>query len=234
MLSPAERKKMSSLAKSLLHGSEIKRYEEIYGIYAAGGYTKELCEHYADEFISNVKKPMAEDIVQLASLYDRIHDNKTAEFYLDMLSDRKLGGEERLSYCIQVLKTVSKIGNWRDAEDFRTANINFMQNFASKRSAQRQADMYIALALADCAGGHYHEAFKLLKFGYKPTGRNDSTLLEIFITAVYIFERCGDREGLEEAVSNAHSCLNLFNEFEFSWSKEYYEKRIEDAAKGIL
>jgi len=234
MLSPSERKKMSSFTKSLLHGSEIKRYEELYGIYAAGGYTKELCEHYAEEFINNVKKPMAEDIVQLAALYDRIHDNKTAGFYLDMLSDRKLGGEERLSYCIEVLKTVSKLGNWRDAEDFRTANINFMQNFAAKRSTQRQAEMYMALALADSAGQHYNEAFKLLRFGYKPSGRNDTTLLEILITGVYIFAHTGDKSGLEDAVANTHSCLKLFNEFEFSWSKGYYEQRIEEAANGIL
>ena len=234
MLSPSERKKMSSITKSLLHGSELKRYEEIYGIFAAGGYTKELCEHYADEFVTNVKKPLPEDIVQLAALYDRIHDNKTACYYLDMLSERKLGGEEKLSYCIEVLKTESKIGNWREAEDFRTANINFMQNFASKRSPQRQAEMYMALALADCAGGHYNEAFKLLRFGYKPSGRNDTTLLEILITGVYIFAHCGDKEGLEAAVGNTHSCLKLFNGFEFSWSKEYYEKRIEEASNGIL
>lgn len=225
---------MSSLTKSLLHGSELKRYEEIYGIFAAGGYTRELCEHYADEFVTNVKKPMPEDIIQLASLYDRIHDNKTACFYLDMLAERKLGGEERLSYCIEVLKTESKIGNWREAEDFRTANINFMQTFGSKRSPQRQAELYMALALADCAAGHYNDAFKLLRFGYKPSGRNDTTLLEILITGVYIFSHTGDKEGLEEAVANTHSCLKLFNGFEFSWSKEYYEKRIEEAANGIL
>ena len=234
MLSPYERKKMSSFTKSLLHGSDLKRYEELYGIYAAGGYTKELCEHYADEFITNVKKPMAEDIVQLASLYDRLHDNKTAGYYLDMLSDRKLGGEERLGYCIEVLKTVSKLGNWRDAEDFRTANINFMQTFGSKRPPQRQAELYMALALADNAGQHYNDAFKLLRFGYKPNGRNDTTLLEILITGVYIFACSGDKDGLEAAVDNTYNCFKLFNEFEFSWSKSYYEQRIEEAANGIL
>ena len=54
-----------------------------------------------------------------------------------------------------------------------------------------------------------------MKFGYKPHGRNDTTLLEIFITVVYIFACSGDSEGLEDALGNARSCLKLFNGFSF-------------------
>lgn len=236
MLSPTERKKISSFAKTLLphFSAEMKKYEEIYANYSVNGYSKDLCEQYAEAFINDVKKPMTEDIIQIASLYDRIHDSKSAGFYLDMLSEKKLSGEDRFSYCIEMLKTTSKLGNWRDAEDFRTENINFMQLYGLKQSLQRQADMYMALALADCAAKHYYDAFKLLRFGYKPSGRNDTQLLEMLITGVYIFARSGDRDGLNDAVTNTHNCLKLFSEYEFAWSKSYYERRIEEAAEGIL
>lgn len=235
MLSPLERKK-NNFAKSLLpsFSAEMKKYDEVYTAYVDNGYTKDLCELYADNFINNIKKPAVEDIVQIASLYDKIHDSKSAAFYLDMLSEKKLGGDEKFSYCIEMLKTESKLGHWRNAEDFRTENINFMQNFAQKKPLGQQADMYIALALADCAGKHYPEALKLLNFGYKPHGRNDTKLLEIFITVVYIYARWGEQEDLEGAVINAVSCLKLFSEFEFGWSKAYYEKCISDASNGIL
>lgn len=235
MISPLERKK-NNFAKSLLpsFAAELKKYDEVYTAYVDDGYTKELCELYAESFINNVKKPAVEDIIQLVSLYDKIHDNKSASFYLDMLSERKLSGEEKFAYCIEMLKNESKLGHWRDAEDFRTENINFMQNFAQKKTLQQQADMYIALSLTDCAGKHYPEALKLLNFGYKPHGRNDTKLLEIFITVVYVYARWGDEEDLEGAVINAVSCLKLFGEFEFGWSKAYYEKCITDAANGIL
>ena len=90
------------------------------------------------------------------------------------------------------------------------------------------------LALVDVAGKHYNDAFKLLRFGYKPLGRNDSTLLEMLITGVYICARSGDQDGLQDAVTNTDSCLKLFSEYEFPWSKSYYEQRIEEAAQGIL
>ncbi len=236
MLSPTERKKISSFAKTLLphFSAEMKKYEEIYSDFSANGYSKELCEQYADAFINNVKKPMPEDIIQIASLYDRIHDNKSAGFYLDMLAEKKMASEEHFRYCVEMLKTISKLGNWRDAEDFRTENINFMQIYGTKQSLQKQADMYMALALVDCASKRYNDAFKLLRFGYKPCGRNDTQLLELLITGVYICARSGDRDGLTDAVTNTHSCLKLFSEYEFPWSKSYYEKRIEEAAEGIL
>lgn len=94
--------------------------------------------------------------------------------------------------------------------------------------------MYLALALTDCAAKHYTQAFRLMKFGYKPHGRNDTTLLEIFITVVYIFACSGDSEGLEDALGNARSCLKLFSGFEFPWMQQYYEQRIEDASNKII
>ncbi len=235
MISPTERKK-NSFAKSLLpsFGAEMKKYEEIYQLYANEGYTKELCEQYADAFIDGVKKPAAEDIIQLVELYDRMHDNKSALFYIDMLMEKKLSGDDKFNFCVAALKTYSKLGNWRDAEDFRTENINFMQNFTQKKSQQQQADMYIALALADCAAKRYTDAFRLLKFGYKPHGKNDTTLLEIFITGAYIFACSGDQEGLEDALNNSRSCLKLFSGFEFDWMQSYYQQRIEEASKAII
>lgn len=235
MISPSERKK-NSFAKSLRpsFGAEMKKYEELYVMYTVKGYTKELCEEYADAFVNNVKKPAADDIIQLASLYDKIYDNKSAAFYLEMLAEKKLSGDDRFNYCIEMLKTQSKLGRWRDAEDFRTENINFMQNTSQKKTLSQQADMYIALALADCAAKRYREAFKLMKFGYKPQGKNDTKLLEIMITGVYLIARSGETEGLPSAVESAHACLRLFTEFEYNWSKNDYLSRIDKAAEGII
>lgn len=212
----------------------MKKYEEIYQLFTSEGYIRELCELYAEAFVSDVKKPAPEDIIQLAKLYDRIHENKSADLYLQMLEDRKLSGDDKYNYCIEMLKTQSKLGRWRDAEDFRTENINFLQNYSQKKSLQQQADLYIALALTDCAAKKYKEAGKLMNFGYKPQGRNDTKLLEIMITAVYIYAKSGDVSGAASAADGASKYLKMFSEFEFSWSKEYYEKCIADAAEGII
>lgn len=233
MLSPIERKKIGFplLASST---AELKKYVDVYSLFVENGYTRELCDAYSDAFIDNAKKPAPFDIIQLASLYDKITDHKTAAFYLDKLAEKKLSGEERFDYCTGMLRTISKIGNWRDAEDFRTRNIGFLQKQTSKMTQKKQAELYIALSLADCAAKSYAPALKLLKFGYKPQGKNDVTLLEIFITAVYIFARAGDNEGLSGAVSNAEGCLKLFKNMEFSWEEAYFRSRIENAEKGIL
>lgn len=235
MIPPSERKK-NSFTKSLKpsFGAEMKKYEELYAMFTNDGYTKELCEEYAEAFINNAKKPAADDIIQVASLYDKIYDNKSAAFYLEMLAEKKLSGDDRFNYCIEMLKAQSKLGRWRDAEDFRTENINFMQNTSQKKSISEQADMYIALALADCAAKRYREAFKLMKFGYKPQGKNDTKLLDIMITGVYLIARSGETEGLEGAVESAHGCLKLFTEFEYRWSKKDYLSRIDKAAEGII
>lgn len=233
MLSPIERKKVGF---PLLTSSaaELKKYVDVYGLFVESGYTTELCDAYADAFIDGAKKPSPFDLIQLASLYDRVMDHKSAYFYLDKLSDKKLGGEERFDYCTGMLRTISKIGNWRDAVDFRTAHISFLQKLSSKVSQNRQAELYMSLALADCASKNYAQGLKLLKFGYKPQGKNDFTLLEIFVTAVYIFARSGDSEGLEGALGNAEGCLKLFKKFDFSWEEAYYRDRIDNAANGII
>ena len=232
MLSPAERKKIGF--PRLTGNAEIKKYGDVYFEYANSGYCKEVCENYADALIDNAKKPSPFDIIQLASLYDRMHDSKMSLFYLEMLTDKKMNSDEKYEYCIEMLKTLSKLGRWRDAEDFRTYNISFMQKHSEKVNLQQKAKLYMALALTDCAAKKYPQALKLLKFGYKPRGKNDTTLLEIFITVVYIFSCAGDKDGLEGALGNAESCLKLLKDFDFLWQPDYYRKRIEEAANGII
>ncbi|MCR4795474.1 MULTISPECIES: hypothetical protein [Ruminococcus] len=233
MISPNERKKIGFplLAST---NAEMKKYTEVYGLFVESGYSKELCEAYADAFLDNVKKPSPFDIVQIAALYDRIHDHKTAFFYLEKLTDKKISGDDRFFFCVEVLTVLGKIGNWREAENFRTHNISFLQKFSEKASLNMQAQLYMALALTDCAAKNYQQGLKLLKFGYKPQGSKDTTLLEIFITAVYIFAKAGDKEGLEGALHNADCCLALFKDFDFQWQSQYYRERIDNAANGIL
>mgnify|MGYP003290602782 CR=1 FL=1 len=233
MLSPTERKKASF---SLLpaHNTDMRKYEEVYLTFANTGYDKALCDLYSEIFIDNVKRPNAADIIQLAALYERIHDSKASLFQMAKLQDKKLSNPDRFDFCVQSLKASSLSGLWVDAEEFRTANISFMQKYSEKLPQNKVADMYIALALADCAAKNYTQALSLLKFGYKPQGKNDTKLLEIFITAVYIFAKANDPSGLEGALNNANACLNMISNFEFSWCREYYEKRIEDASNGIF
>ena len=169
MLSPTERKRAGFPLLSS-HAAEMKKYVEVYSLFVDKGYSKELCEAYADAFIDNVKKPTDFDLIQIASLYDRLYDNKTAYFYLEKLIDKKLGGAEKFSYCTGMLTTISKIGNWRDAEEFRTINIGFLQKYCGKATLKEQAKLYIALALTDCAAKNYTQALKLLKFGLHFTG----------------------------------------------------------------
>lgn len=236
MRKPQDRKKVSK-PKQLLpaYGAEQRKYEALYLQFNREGYTKDLCEDYAEEFVNEQKKPSPEDIIQLVRLYDHIHDLSSAEFYLSMLEDKKLSGEDRFGYCLESLKVKSKLGHWRDAEDFRTENISFMQKYSEKISMDRLAEMYIALALVDCAARKYNQAGKLLTaFGYKPQGNSDPTLLEMMITAVYISAKSEDKDLLIQSIKNAQICLNRFTSFEHPWSKEYYIMRIEDAANGIL
>lgn len=236
MLSTTERKKKNAVKKLLpSFNAEIKKYDEIYQMYCQNGYSKELCSSFAEAFVDNLKKPANDDVILAASLYNKIYDYKSADFYLDMLMEKKLGGDEKFRFCCEKLSTVSRLGHWRDAEDFRTENINFIQTYMDKKvSSAEQVDMYIALALVDCASKRYSDAFRLLNFGYKPKGKNDVKLLDILLTAVYIYAKSGDEANLNAAVSNARSCLKLFNGFDFEWSKAYFEKRIEDAANGLI
>lgn len=231
MLSTTERKKLG-LAKGF--GSD-KKYDEIYQQFAVGGYSKELCESFADTFVNNVKKPSASHIIQLAILYEKIFDYKRSDYYLELLSDKRLSADEKYHYCMHKLRSISLVGNWRDAEDFRTENIDFIQTYMEKKKLLNDdVDMHTALALVDCAAKRFAYSFKTLNFGYKPKGRNDEQLLRMFIAVVYIYYKSGDAEGLEQAKINAISCLKLFNEFKFSWSKDHYAMLIENAANGIL
>lgn len=214
---------------------DYKLYEDIYAVFAHDGYSKELAEQFAAAFVDEQKKPMPHDIVQAARLYDKIHEPKIAAFYLEMLADKKLSGDERFAYCTESLKNKSMVGNWRDAEDFRTENINFLQKYAEKTDIKQKSELYIALALVDCAAKHYTQGFRLLTgFGYKPKGKNDVTLLEILITGVYICAKSGDKGSLGNAVDNARSALGLFSVYPFLWSKEYFEKCIDEASEGII
>ncbi len=230
MQSPQDRKK----SKFTLRTS-LKKYEEIYQIYCNEGYTKNLCETYADEFVNNQKKPAAEDIIQAARLFGTIHDLSNAEFYLDMLSDKKISGEDKFEYGVEMLKLKSKLGQWRDAEDFRTENIRFIQTHADKTTVEKKVDLYIALALADCAAKKYNQAFKMLtSFGYKPQGPHDTKFLEILITGVYICACSEDESELASAIGNAENYLKIIGGFEYGWCRAYYEKRIADAANKKL
>lgn len=235
MLSLQEReRKKGMFAKKT--SENTKKYEELYAEFCQYGYTRSLAEQFADFFVLDTKKAAPGDIIQTVRLYDRLRDYKTAAFYLEKLEDmKKLGSEEKFLYCIEALKNKSKLGNWRDAEDFRTDNIKFMQIYSDKVDMNRKADLYIALAFSDCAAKQYTSAFRLLTgFGYKPQGKNDVKLLEILITGVYICSQLGDAASVENAVNNARAALGLFKEFEHSWSKEYYENMISEASDGII
>ncbi len=238
MLSPQEReRKKGVFAKALRSGgnADTQRYLELYGDFSQNGYTRELAENYADSFVNDRKKPLHEDILQTVRLFEKIRDYGSAEFYLEMLADKKLSGEDRFIYCINSLNVKSKQGHWRDAEDFRTENINFMQKQSEKVDMDLRADLYIALALADCAAKHYTQGFKLLMgFGYKPKGKNDLKLLDILITGIYICSQTDNQGTVYNAVSNAHSAMRLITEYEHPWLEDYYEQRIKDASEGII
>ncbi len=144
MLSPQEReRKKGVFAKALRSGgnAQTKKYMELYADFSQMGYTRELADGYADAFVNDQKKPLTEDIIQTAILFDRVRDFGSAEFYLDMLKDKKLGNDDKFAYCIEMLKVKSKQGHWRDAVDFRTENINFMQNYSKKVDMKQLAEM---------------------------------------------------------------------------------------------
>ncbi len=235
MLTPSERKKMK-FAKGLFANASAgaQKYEDLYNNFSADGYSKDLCEEYADAFVDESKNPSPIDIIQLSAFYDKIHDNISAEFYLDMLTDKKMNNDEKFEYSILMLKNKSKLGKWRDAVDFRTDNIDFMQKYALKLPVPRQVNMHIANSIVECAAKNYVDAFRLLRdIRYKPTGRNDTTLLNILIMGIYICKISG-AAGLLESVDNTRNYLNMFTEFEFGWSKDYYNKKIIDAENGVI
>ena len=235
MLSLQEREhRKSNFAKK--SSENTKKYTELYAQFSQTGYTKVLAEEYTDFFVLNAKKPAPGDILQAVRLYDKIRDYKAAAYFLTKLEEiaKKLNNEEKFIYCIEALANKSKIGNWRDAEDFRTENINFMQIYSEKVDIGLKADMYMSLAYADCAAKHYNSAFRLLTgFGYKPQGKNDVKLLEILIAGIYICAKSGDEASIENAVNNACAAMALFKKYEFPWSEEFYKQKIKDASVGL-
>lgn len=234
MLSLQEREaKKGMFAKRT--SENLKKYADLYEQFCESGYSKMLASEFAEYFVIDAKKPAVGDIVQTARLYNKIRDYSMASYYLDKVFDvKKLGGDERFFYCIEALTNKSLVGNWRDAEDFRTEHIAFLQKYSDKLDIKKRAELYIALAYSDCAAKEYSSAFRLLKgIGYKPQGKNDVKLVEILTTVVYIAAKSGDAASTENAVNNARAALNLIKKFEFDWSKDYYEKLIADAAMGI-
>lgn len=235
MLSLQEREhRKSTFAKKT--AENMNKYTELYNKFSQSGYSKALAEEYADYFVLDVKKPAAGDILQAVRLYDKVRDYKTAAYFLSKLEEmaKKLNNEEKFLYCVESLANKSKIGNWRDAEDFRTENINFMQIYSEKVDIKLKADMYMALAYADCAAKHYNSAVRLLTgFGYKPQGKNDVKLLEILIAGIYICAKSGDEANIENAVNSACAAMALFKKYEFPWSEEYYKSKIMDASQGL-
>lgn len=235
MLSLQEREhRKSTFAKKTVENTN--KYTELYNKFSQYGYSKVLAEEYADYFVLEAKKPAAGDILQTVRLYDKVRDYKMASYFLSKLEEmsKKLNNEEKFLYCIESLANKSKMGNWRDAEDFRTENINFMQIYSEKVGIKLKADMYMALSYVDCAAKNYSAAFRLLTgFGYKPQGKNDEKLLEILIAGIYICAKSGDESSVENAVNNACAAMGLFKKFEFPWSEKYYENKIKDASQGL-
>jgi len=233
MMSTAERKR-NNLAKMFLpsFNAEMKKYDELYQMYCNDGYSKELCDMYADSFVDTVKKPLTDDIMQTAMLYDKIHDLKNVRFYLEMLNERKLTDDQKFRWCVETLKNKSQLEDAQDVQNFRTQHIDFMQNYASR--PESKADMNISLALTDCASKQYNDAFKLLGFGYRPKDKNDEKLLDIFTAIVYVYSFSTNNEAIKSAIKKAQDCLDYFSRFDFGWRKNYYIRRIRDASNGII
>lgn len=204
-------------------------------IFRAEGFTLNFCDSYRQAYIDNVKKPFAPHLILCASYYDKIGDHNSAEFYIEQVNNKKLDPESKFVYCLQKLLLCGKTGDWSEGEDFRNDNIKFIQNYMEKKKApEYKVQMYIALALVDCATKKYADAFGLLNFGYKPKGKNDVNFLNILITAIYIYSKMKDQTNLETAVHNAQLFLSKFTAFEYPWCKDYYEKLIIRASQGKL
>lgn len=132
MLSPQERERKKGMFAKRTN-ENLKKYTELYADFDEFGYSRSLAKEFAEYFVDNSKKPTVGDIVQAARLYDKIRDYKTGSFYIDKLEEyKKFSSDEKYYYCIEALTNKSKIGNWRDAEDFRTEHIDFLQKHSEK------------------------------------------------------------------------------------------------------
>ncbi|MBE6860542.1 MAG: hypothetical protein E7499_04505 [Ruminococcus sp.] len=221
------------LKGGIMSGNRNKILGQFAAMYYDKGYTIEFCQNFAEMFVDDKKNVKPVDIIFLASMYNKAGDIESAAFYLDMVDDKKLSGEEKFCYCYERLFIYGKKGRGAEGDLFRNENINFMQNYAQKKNTPEYlVNMFIALALVDCANGRYADAFTLLKRSYKPTGRNDRYFLSILITAVFIYAKMGDMAELEEASNNARKYLKTFSSFDYEWEKAYLEKCISNAEEG--
>ncbi|MDE5946273.1 MAG: hypothetical protein K2G63_03040 [Oscillospiraceae bacterium] len=204
-------------------------------IFRSEGFTKSFCESYRQAYIDSCKNPFPAHIILCASYYGKAGEHNSANMLLNRLDIKKLSGECKFVYCLEKLMACGKTGDWSEGEDIRNDNIKFIQNYMQgKKSPEYKVQMYISLALIDCAYKHYADAFGLLNFGYKPSGKNDTNFLHILITAIYIYAKMGDSNNIDTAVKNAQIFLSKFNEFEYPWCKSYYENLIINASNGKL
>ena len=221
------------LKGGLMSGARNKILDQFSATLNINGYSVEFCQDFAEMFVDDKKNVKPCDIIFLASMYNKVGDYESAAFYLDMIDDKKLSGEEKFCYCYEKLNKKEKKGRGSEGDLFRGEHINFMQNYVQKKNDPEYiVNMFIALALVDCANKRYAEAFTLLKKCYKPTGRNDRHFLNILISAVFVYAKMDDMAELEEASNNARKYLKTFSAFEYDWEKAYYLKRIEDAENG--
>lgn len=222
------------LKGGIMSGNRNKMLDQFTSVFVSKGYSEEFCDQFAAAFVDDKKNVRPSDIIFLAGIYNKMGDIDNTEFYLGMLDEKKLSGEDKFCYCYEKLTLLGKKGRGTDGAVFRNGNIGFIQNYMQKKnSPEYTVNMYIALALVDCAGKRYADAFSLLKC-YKPSGRNDTLFLSILISAVYIYAKMEDMDGLRAAAENARKYLKTFSSFEYSWQKIYFEKCIYDAENGKM
>ena len=222
------------LKGGIMSGNRNRMLDQFAQIFAEKGYTDDFCDKFGTMFVDDKKNARPSDIIFLAGIYNKIGDIENTEFYLGMLDEKKLGNEERFCYCYEKLMLLGKKERGTDGAIFRNGNIGFIQNFMQKKnSPEYTVNMYIALAMVDCAGRRYADAFSLLKC-YKPSGRNDTLFLGILITAIYIYAKMNDTDGMQAASDNARKYLKTFSSFEYSWQKAYFEHCIERAENGKI
>jgi len=204
-------------------------------IFLSEGFTCKFCDTYRKIYIDkgNAFPP---HIIKCASYYEKICEHDTADMLLNRIrKPERLDRESRFLYCILTLNLCGKTGDWTKGEDIRKKNIGFMQKYVDKqKNPEYEVNMYIALSLIDCACKHYADAFTLLNFGYKPSGKNDTNFLDILINAVYIYSKTKNDDNLNTAINNASTFLENFTSFKYPWSKQYYKDLIKKASCGKL
>jgi len=223
------------LKGGIMSGGRNKILDQLTVSFNEYGYSADFCKEFNKALIEDKKGIKSVDVLFLASLYNKSGDSISAEFYLDKAQDMKMNNDERFMYCCEMLFLLSKRNKGKDGDIFRANNIKFMQTYLQKNNeSENYVNLYTVLALVDCANRRYADAFSLLQFGYKPAGRNDKLFLRILTTAVYIYAKMGNKEGLSEAAENAKRYLKTFSSFSYKWEQQYLEECILKAEKGKL